>query len=486
MKQGFAGKSAGSKASVRLDRALAARTVLIAVLLLWPLVLFGRPAYIADSAAYVKGGQAAVEFVRAKVAPPMAATNPATAGAPASEAAGVKGVRSIAYSVVAYAFRAPGNTMIALAILQTLVAAFICAVVLASAGVRSVRTHAGIGLALAGASSLPTFTSFALPDVFAGILAASLITLFASLERLTLGVRLALVLIASFAVAAHASIVPLAVWLCFAGAMFAWWFRSRLQQAAARVAWLFAPLMIGALVTAAAGFIAFGETSVAAKHYPHALARSVSDGPARWYLERECRTPSYEVCEVFGTHLPTTVSGFLFGDNGLDGRATPEQMDRIRAEEGEIVWRAAMAYPAFEFGNLARHVVRQAFYFGVRPTRFGDLVTTGSAGEAVFVEMPDRPSPAISVLDLATYVLLALCALWVVLNIRRLSDEQRLVVGLIVSVLAVNAAFCVLASGLTDRYQARLAWIAPLFVLSFVISSAGGLAGRFRTPRRED
>ncbi|WP_222949829.1 hypothetical protein [Sphingomonas sediminicola] len=64
---------------MRLDRDLAWRTLLFAALLLWPLILFGRPAYIADSAAYVKGGKASVEFVIGK-ADLMAGPHPVKAG----------------------------------------------------------------------------------------------------------------------------------------------------------------------------------------------------------------------------------------------------------------------------------------------------------------------------------------------------------------------------------------------------------------------
>lgn len=465
-------------AVVRLDRDLASRTLVLAVLLLWPLILFGGPGSIADSAAYIKGGKVAVAFATDRFEP---ASQPAVApigpapkaggvADPRAEAASAKGVRSIPYSVLAYLLRGPGFTMTWLAVFQSLVAAFTCAVVAAASGVRSWKRYAILCLVLAGASSLPTFASFALPDVFAGIVAACEILLFTCYEKLSRAVRVALVAIASLAVAVHASIAPLAFWLCVAGSVFALWQRRHLISPIARLAWLWAPMLIGGVATVAAGFIAFGETSVVAKHYPHALARSVADGPARWYLEKECVRPRYAVCEVFGTRIPSTVSGFLFNDTGLDGRATPEQMDRIRAEERQIVLRAAMAYPATEFGNLADHVVRQAVLFGRLPSRFGDYVRSDASGNAEFVEMPDKNSLALSTLNLLTYGAITLCFLWAGLNFRRLDREQRMALALILSVLVVNAGFCVLASGVSDRYQARLAWIVPLFVLAYALS----------------
>ena len=85
--------------NVRLDRDLAWRTLLFAALLLWPLILFGRPAYIADSAAYVKGGKASVEFVIGKAdlmaGPPSGQSRGANE---TGEASSVKHARSEAAS----------------------------------------------------------------------------------------------------------------------------------------------------------------------------------------------------------------------------------------------------------------------------------------------------------------------------------------------------------------------------------------------------
>jgi hypothetical protein len=86
------------------------------------------------------------------------------------------------------------------------------------------------------------------------------------------------------------------------------------------------------------------------------------------------------------------------------------------------------------------------------------------------VEIANIPSATIYALNVAIYAAIALCTVWIGFNARRLTRSQSTAVSLIISVLAVNAAFCVLASGLSDRYQARLAWIFPLFVLSYVLS----------------
>src|SRR5437879_4045186 len=56
---------AGSPAlrPVALDRRLSVATLVAALLFLWPLLAYGRPGYIQDSAAYYKGGRMAVTYV---------------------------------------------------------------------------------------------------------------------------------------------------------------------------------------------------------------------------------------------------------------------------------------------------------------------------------------------------------------------------------------------------------------------------------------
>ena len=73
--------NAGEK--VRLDRRFLLFSLLAALILSWPLLAFGRPAYIQDSAAYYKGGRAAVSFALAKIDQPgQPATGAQSAGSP--------------------------------------------------------------------------------------------------------------------------------------------------------------------------------------------------------------------------------------------------------------------------------------------------------------------------------------------------------------------------------------------------------------------
>jgi len=52
---------------LRLDRRFLLFSLLAALLFSWPLLVFGSPSYIQDSAAYYKGGRAAVSYAVAEL-----------------------------------------------------------------------------------------------------------------------------------------------------------------------------------------------------------------------------------------------------------------------------------------------------------------------------------------------------------------------------------------------------------------------------------
>lgn len=214
--------------NVRLDAALARRTLVLALLLLWPLILFGRPSYIADSASYLKGGKVAVEFVSAKLFPPATQPLPAASGRSTAQAPdgpntpslrdAPKGARSVTYSVAAYLLSWPGIDMTALALMQIACAAFLAAVTLGVLGLASWGRFLAVGAILAFATPLAPSCAYATPDVFSGFVIVTLILVALFLDRLSLGVRLMMGAITAFSVTTHASIPPLAMGMAILGA----------------------------------------------------------------------------------------------------------------------------------------------------------------------------------------------------------------------------------------------------------------------------
>lgn len=473
---------------VGLDWQIAGRTGFIALLLLWPLIIFGSPAYFSDSLSYYKGGRAAVAFVESKLgvestpsqprakpapidAPPPGSAPPANAVA-APEVAEAKGARSVLYSVAAYVLGAPRGSLLLLAVGQALATAFIIAVAMGVAGVRRAWHIAVIGILMACATPAACVAMLTVPDIWAGLLIAALVCITVTGERLSVGIKMALVMLAGFAVTSHLSHPPIAAGLFVLGGLWLWFGPDRRPR---MIAWLLAPLVLGVAATVVSGYIGFGTVSLAAKRFPLALARSVEDGPARWYLESHCATKRYAVCEVFGNKMPRTVPEFMWEPNGLDGRATAEQMDRIRDEEQEILVEAARAYPSEQTNAVIRNIALQTITFGFNATRFENRVELDAAGMPHMIT-GERPYPhLIHALEWLSVLTAFAGIVWIGWHFRTLTTKQRAAAFLVIAGIAGNDVVCAVFSGVADRYQARVIWLVPLLALLFLL---GGRARR--------
>ena len=465
---------------VRLDRALACRTLIFAAFLLWPLILFGRPTYLmGDSLAYLKTGQQAVEFAESKISSRVPGPAPTSAvdsvghpdPAPAARGADTKTARSVTYSVAAYALRWPGQDLTALAAVQVLAVSILCAIIGSVLGLGRLRSYAAVAPLAAFATPLSAFAAFTVPDIWAGDLLGAMTLLIATGDRLSFGVKTYLALVIMFAISAHASIPPIAAGMTIIGVVcFVFQRRTGLKIPARKLSWLLLPVLFGFGANIAINYVSFGKVSATGKRIPTALARSIAQGPGKWYLEEQCKTPRYAVCEIYGTKIPGTINGFLFDKNSLNDLATPEQMDRIRAQESEIVLRAAMTYPGVEARKLATGILKQLVTFDLGLTNFKRQVEMGTDGLPTLAESGRDHSALLHTIDILVIMLLVLSAGWVFLRYRQLHAEERVMLMLLVIGMLGNALVCSAFSGVAERYQARIVWLFPVFIL-FMIAS---------------
>jgi hypothetical protein len=459
--------------TLRLDRQFALFTLLAALLLSWPLLAFGRPAYIQDSAAYYKGGRAAVSFAFAKAS----GTEPAPTGAqraqelgsqtPSSEQAAqdISGVRSITYSVAAYILSAPQAKLVLLTFVQALAAGAVMVAALgAFGGLPTLRTTTALIL-LAGTTTVAPVAYFAIPDIFAGLLIGSMILLIAATARLSPGVRLLCAGIATFAVTAHASHIPLAGGMTILG--LGWVAVSRLFNIPLPKwtwAWVVAPLLIGGLTAVSINRVAFGETSLTSKRYPFALARSVNDGPGRWYLERHCPEQRYAICTLYPHGLPQGGAlEFLWGKDGVVERATPDQLDRIRAEEAEIVLAAAREYSGHEVKRLTYNAAVQLITF--QPYPFVEHLVLDDSRTPHLAPAPQVDDKILPIIGVLTAISAAMGTLWLGWLFLRKRPLRPVIALMFLGILG-NAATCVMLAAVAHRYQARVIWLIPLFALA--------------------
>lgn len=461
------------------------------LLFLWPLLVYGRPANLQDSAAYYKGGREAVTFALEKLhisQPPAsivsiesaAGRTSGSAESTAQDTHQVRGARSIAYSVAAYVLGAPRPQMWLLAAAQAFSAAFLCVVTLMLYGGSNRAVLSKVAL-LAVATPLAFVACLTVPDLFAGFVILVIALLTTSYRAMSPGVRSITILIGAAGIAFHASHLPiglgvtaLALTLLFFSA------RGGTSVPAGQWASVLAPFLIGAALTVALNSVAFGGASLTGKRFPLTLARSVAEGPGRWYLDKNCRHLDYAICEVYPNGVPATVNTFLWGPTGVKERATPEQLDRIRAEESEVVLAAMRAYPFEEIRRLVRNLGRQLISFqpgvglDLRIVRDADGKPTASPApfNSFWVTVVGGLSIAGVLLSLPLLLLR-----W------RFWPHSRPLIVLVLFGIVLNAAVCVYFSGITDRYQARVIWLIPLLAL-MAAGSAGGRADVVRGESR--
>jgi hypothetical protein len=468
---------------VRLDWHVAWRVALLALLLAWPLILFGRPSYFSDSLSYYKGGKAAVTLEIGKIASlfraaPFQPTTATIAGVKPLEASAeeARGARSISYSLAAYLLSAPDGKMIALVLMQAMAAALTITIVAMSLGAIEPWKFMLLAVTLVVATPVACFANSAVPDIFAGLIICIFAVLAIHLNRLSGGVRLTLTVIGAFAVASHTSHLLLATGVFMLGLISIVFAQPGIERRSRLVGWLLAPLGLGVATTILSGFIGFGEVSIAPKRFPFALARSVEDGPARWYLEQNCATHRYAVCEVFGNDFPLRAGAFLWGEHGLRYRATPEQMDRIRAEESEIVLRAVQAYPYAQATRTFRNIWRQLFHFGLAGTQFDQPLAIDAEGKPYLESLPDAHGWVLSDVEALSILSTLLCLGWVFWHFRVLLGDARTILLLITAGILGNAVICAVFSGVADRYQARVIWVLPMVSIALMLRSRNAAA----------
>ena len=444
------------------------------LLLLWPALLNGGPLVFFDSASYLDQGRQAVEEALRLVA-----------GAPSPDAAGAGGgaagagaaapeaniVRSVAWSVFAHLASATPLAEWGIALVQSALVATLLAMLAGRALLEAARP-ADIALAVlfcAALTPLPWFVSYLMPDILAAVVILCGMLVAVGLERFGATGRLFILGAASFAMLSHYGHIPLGFGVG-AAALVLLLVQRRLTPAAVAVAAL--PVLVALGGNAAVNRVAFHEpgVGVATKRLPVLLARSLADGPARWHLEENCAAEGYAICEVFDGNFSSDLGVILWSDAGLGG-ASPEQMDRIRAEEPLILRRAFMDYPAEQIWSFAGNAVSQTWTFGMDDFSWSRLrwLPNGNVDTGPFD--PDRSRAGLDATGLAHLAgLIAATGLILVYAARdRLGAGAREREMLLVAVagLAINAAIFGGLSVPVDRYQGRVVWIVPALAALF-------------------
>jgi hypothetical protein len=434
----------------------AAVALLVAIVLFWPMLLADGPLYYNDTYYYWERGNKIAAYLSGQPFEIEGAGTNLTANADLR--AGMM-VRSLPYAVYTYLTGASPLGLYLLCLLQgaAVLWAFFALVPPLD---RSHRPALLAGFAfVALGSSLPWFVSYAMPDILGAIPVIYYVCMARRIDELGAWQRFALLMLTIGAITTHYGNVPLSIGL--AGAVVAW---RAVRGSLTRNALILtiAPVLAALALNMTAGVVATHEASPAPKRLPIMLARSLEDGPARWYLDDVCPEAGYTMCEIFET-MPDNISDFLW-TNDKFGTASDAQIDGVREEELTILWEAFKRYPAEQTGAIFGNATRQVFTIGtdqlypLRPEQSA-MDLTGLISPDVQVDKPAGFAMFDMVVPWATLAAAILLAGAIITG--RVAPIYVEAAAILALALIINAAIFGGLSAPVDRYQGRIAWLIP-------------------------
>jgi putative flippase GtrA len=356
----------------------------------------------------------------------------------------------------------------------------------------SFLTFVGVTSAILIITPVSFFISLLMPDVFASFLIVAMIILAGFWDVLKPRDRIIVSSIILYSALNHTSHLILLVILSavFAGTCFIAErkmisFRSFSKRAAVLIA-LIVIGFVGELAFSYGTYYMIGADPV---RPPFVMARVIADGPGYQFLQKNCATKRYIVCNYID-RLPAHALTFLWSTDpkiGVFSVADLATRTALSKEQGSFVFDVLRSDPFALMSSAAKNFVRQ-----LTMVRLNEIFPDQNQLDAFRAKLPQTYFDGMLrshvifhdwVLALANawyfsiYILSALglltCAIWLFGKCHKRSDTfptQQWVHVLTISVAAivVNAAICGVLSEPTGRYQARISWI-PLFIIFLII-----------------
>ena len=475
----------------------AAAVSLGAALLLAVVAADGRPVVFADTNIYVWMGRMQLRPLSYALAPVLGGAASAAQDPDAADEDPAQmrlrrtemAARSPWFGLVLYITTALGSLW-AYAALQGLAASYAIRTLWRAAGGGGALEHLGVMTVLAVGTTLPFFTGFAMPDLWAGLGLVALAILLFLPEALGRAAKGALFLLVLAALTFHQSNVLAAAPAAAAAVL------------AARALWgvpwrRMAPglcLFIAALAAATAlqaGYAAAVRTATGdtLRSPPFLAARILADGPGRAYLRRSCAEGArWTLCRFRNLPLDNSQDILWSGDpaKGVFGQAGVDERLRIDREQTRFVLAAIAADPLASaqaaLTNVWKTLISVNLEDPLRDPHF--YLTDPDWRDSYIADLvhdlgpcdPDErgcrprfdPAPLAlwhGTVCLAALAWLAWAASWK--RTRRVVLDQRLgpVILFLLAALVFNAVATGVLSGPFARYQARIAWLPPLAAL---------------------
>jgi putative flippase GtrA len=351
-----------------------------------------------------------------------------------------------------------------------------------------------VAVAVVG-SSVSFFTTFAMPDIFAGIGGGALTLVLTQADRLKRREMVGLWLLCAYAMAIHKSHLGTGVVVAIAGAALVWLMGLPLASAGKRMALLLSAAAVAWLAGAVADSTYEMRTGYKLGHPPFMMARVLADGPGRAYMRSVCANGQnpYAVC-AFKANVGASTDLILWSDRpkrGVFNIANFATRVRLEREEARFVLNTFLFDPVGQTLASLENWGEQFVAYQVddplrNPAAYlrGRYWPTTALPKLIPNFAACRPPgdcrPPFTYKYLADWHGAVLAAALLLLAVRlsgkdvrqavwrrrlKTGDEPARVASVILLLLlvaAVNAAICGILSGPFARYQARLVWLLPI------------------------
>jgi hypothetical protein len=407
------------------------------------------------------------------------------------------GARSAYYGLALYLLQSVGTLWLLAAVQALLAAALVFALLRAALGAFAPKVYAGTMGALAVASTLPAFTSFAMPDVFAGFAALATVLLMVYPDRFRWPAQLALWAVLAAAMNFHLSNVITSMGLLAASLLALVWFRARALDLLKRGA-----TVVLAAVVAVAGSALYGEMVKLRSgddlgRPPFLIARVLADGPGRTFLAKSCRTDApFRLCAFKWLPLDDS-EDILWSDDpsrGIFNMSDFATREALEKEDVKFALASTLADPLGQAQASLDNWRQQIFNIRLdeplqspgyylhdsywRTTNLPRLIRGAApwcaerGAKCAAAVDPEILAVADGVLAFAAaaYVLWRLAAsgalkTWGAKRFSSPTVRASLAAVLLLTAVIVNAGVCGAISGPFPRYQARIVWLFPMAAL---------------------
>jgi hypothetical protein len=349
---------------------------------------------------------------------------------------------------------------------------------------RTVLSYVVLIVLLSLLTSLSWFVSLIMPDILGPLLYLCIFLLVFARETLSRVERVAVSAIAWWAMASHMTHLMLAAGTCILLLFLLLIFRRH----ATLLRWRDVGQVALIVLLAAGSQLAlhtylYGKPSLGGDRPPYLMARVISDGPGRRYLEQHCAEAKFAICDGL-RNLPDTADDFVWKENGIWYGASDEMRERLRQEEIPFVLATLRAYPREQISKSLANFWEQLTTFGFEldPNdwilkEFDDVLPRERTSYLRSrLAQNDIPFDFFELVQVWTVIAsLAVIVLFIPRLWRRRPPRLLGLGGVIVFTVVANAFVTGAMSMVEDRYQGRVIWLVPFLAGVFFLDWLGDI-----------